>query len=67
VPPSGIRPGYRHLRQICCVQRDGELVALSLEWMTWLELAEVSRKLLARGPREEAAELWAWIGRQGPS
>jgi hypothetical protein len=62
---TSIRPGYRHLQWIYCAWRDDELVALRLEAMTLPELIAVSSKLLARGPREEVAELLAWIGRHG--
>src|SRR5215472_16380125 len=56
--PSDVRPGYRHLRWIYCTRRDDELLALRLEGMIPLELLELFRKLLARGPRQEAAELF---------
>jgi hypothetical protein len=56
-----VRPDYNRLRWVYCVRRDDELIALRLEAMTPPELADVSRKLLARGAHTEAAELVAWM------
>ena len=60
-PASDVRIGFRDLKLIYCVRRDGELIALRLEAMTRAELLEVIGRLLARGAHTEAAELVAWL------